>query len=132
MPFTGSAPSASSTSRVWPLNQNGAPAASLTPAIFVPAGSGLMNGGGLAPFVGKVTVWKPLIVHLTLSPTWTVTVLRKKALTSPSCGVPVTLPGGPAVTVRVAPWAAAAGTSAVAATAATAIPRILLFQVESS
>ena len=115
----------SSTRRGWPLNQNGAPAASLTPAIFT-AGSGLMNGGGLAPFFGEVTVWKPFIVHLTLSPTWTVTVLRKKALTSPSFGCPLTLPGGPAVTVRVAPWAAAAGTSVVAATATTAIPRILL------
>ena len=84
-----------------------------------------MNGGGLSPLAGKVTVWKPLIFHFTLSPTWTVTVLRKKALSSPSGGVPATLPGGPAVTVRVAPCAAAAGTSAVATMAAVAILRVL-------
>ena len=61
-----------------------------------------MKAGGCLPLAGIVTVWKPLNFHFTLSPTWTVIVLRKKALLSAPGGRPVTFCGGPATTVRVA------------------------------
>src|SRR3954453_23907976 len=111
--------------RVWPLNQNGLPAASLTPEIFVPLASWPMKGGGSSPLGGTVTVWKPLIFQRTRAPTWIVTRFTKYALLSLPFGTPAALPGGPAVTLRVAPCADAAGTSAVAATAAAAILRVL-------
>lgn len=63
-------------SRGWPLNQTGAPAASVTPLTGV-AGSGTMRLGWASPRGVKVTVWKPLMSHLTLSPRRMVVTRRK-------------------------------------------------------
>jgi hypothetical protein len=84
-----------------------------------------MKAGGFFPLAGIVTVWKPLNFHLTLSPTWTVMVLRKKAFESAPGGSPFTFFGGPAETVRVAACAAV-GTSTVTPMATAAILRVLL------
>ncbi len=63
----------------WPLNQNGAPAASLTP-VAVPVGAS--SGAGSSPLAGKSTLWNPLAVNLILSPLRMVTPCGKKSLTS--------------------------------------------------
>ena len=63
-----------------PLNQNGWPAASLAPCTFVPLGrsSGVMS----PPLAGRSTLWNPLGVKRTLSPTRIVTPCGKKSFTS--------------------------------------------------
>ena len=51
----------------WPLNQNALPAASFSPLTgsFV---SRRASGGGVAPRIGNVTVWKLSNAKLTVSP----------------------------------------------------------------
>src|SRR4051812_29789946 len=104
----------------WPLNQNGWPAASATPVTGL-EGSGAASGGGPSPFLGKLTTWKPAIVHLMLSPAWIFTDFGKKLLMSPSFGTPAGafLIGGPATTDFVAADAAP-GTARLQSAAANA------------
>ena len=52
----------------WPLNQNGAPAASTEPAIV--CATGVMIGSFRDRRPGRSTVWKPFGTNRTLSPTW--------------------------------------------------------------
>ena len=99
----------------WPLNQNGCPAASVTPATgFVASGT----KGATFCFLGlKVTLWPPLIAQRTLSPAATVIRLGKYWLASAVSGAPLRPPcGGPAETCLVRA-SAAAGAIATAATA---------------
>jgi hypothetical protein len=109
------------------LNQNGFPAASFTPE-YLALASGTTNGIAPPPFFGNVTVWNPLIFHLTLSPTCTVTVFSEKPSTSPLAfppNTPLTGFSGPATTVFAAACAEAAGTSAATAHAASASLHLL-------
>src|SRR6266536_1475022 len=103
----------------WPLNQNGAPAASTLPAT-VPAGA--TSGSGLPPLAGKSTVWNWAGLNLTESPAWIVVPCGKKSLTSaPTLLSVFSLPDvGPIVTTFVAALALAgiASTAAAAANAA--------------
>ena len=62
-----------------PSNQNGLPAASLTPVASLP---GTISGSALPALPGKSMVWKPCIWNDTESPTLMVVFLLKKALMS--------------------------------------------------
>src|SRR5829696_3760639 len=110
-----------------PLNQNGVPWLSLKPA-YGWVGSGRSSGGRLSPLARNVTVCttRLLQTHLTESPAWIVTVLRKNALRSRAAGKfnsPAWLAfgGGPPATTTfvfaLAPGAAiAAATPAITST----------------
>src|SRR5215203_5509237 len=67
-----------------PLNQNGWPAASFSPAIFWPVG--VMSGSMSPPRAGKSKEWKPTARNLTLSPLLIVMPCGKKSLTSDPVG----------------------------------------------
>jgi hypothetical protein len=98
----------------WPLNQNGAPAASLTPDT-VPL-SGVKMGSFLVRRPGRSTVWKPDGTKRTVSPTWIVTRCGKKSLTSPAelWNAFCEATGTPMSTVFVAACAAAGAAAAKA------------------
>ncbi len=97
---------------VWPLNQKGTPAASTMPLTGAVPG---MNSGAYLPLFGKCTVWNPLGVKATVSPTRMATFVGKNALTSAgglsAKNPPALFAGGPADTVLVAPCAAPGATS---------------------
>src|SRR4051812_26449180 len=104
----------------WPLNQNGAPAASLTPVIW-PAG--VNSGSAFPPFGGISTVWKPTGLNRTLPPALIATLLGKNALTSDEYlfwNSPWAFAGRPMSTLLVFAWAEAAGVVTIAPAAPTA------------
>ena len=108
LPNAGLSSSGLKPSDGWPLNQNGASAASSEPETSCP--SGVMMGSLLVRFPGRSIVWNPVGANFTVSPTWIVTWCGKKSLTS----LPVfwncfwAAVGSPASTVFVAACAAAA------------------------
>src|SRR3954451_1227407 len=104
----------------WPLNQNGAPAASLTPVIW-PAG--VNSGSAVPPLGGISTVWKPTGLNRTLPPALIVTLLGKNALTSDEYlfwNSPWAFAGRPMSTLLVFAWAEATGMVTIATAARTA------------
>ena len=104
------------------VDQNGWPAASLTPVIGVD-GSGAASAGAGPPGGAKVTEWKPLIRQRTRSPRWIVIVRRKYSFASPKAcwNFAPCPPNGPAWTVFVAAPAAAGTARAATTTSAPAI-----------
>src|SRR3954451_11261070 len=107
-----------------PLNQNGLPAASLAPLIAWPVGA--TRPSGFLPLTGKLIVWKPVGAKRTESPTWMVTPLGKKLLTSELyfwLNVFWSFTGKPMSTVRVA---ACADTGVATTIAATIAANVLL------
>src|SRR5712691_4668680 len=108
----------------WPLNHNGAPAASSFP-LRVIALDVMISGGAAWPCARKVTVWNPLIAQLTESPTWISVADGKKPLKS-RCLRPGGF-GGPAETGALSATAmpADAQLTASAVVSSPAAPRIL-------
>src|SRR5439155_13714226 len=106
-----------------PLNQNGEPAASLTPATFCPVG--VISGSAASPFGGRSAVWNAVGTNFTESPMRIVTPCGKKSLTSEPylwLNVFCDFVGRPMATVLVAACAATGSTSIMpAAAASTAI-----------
>ena len=128
LPPWGKAPSGFRSSCVWPLNQNGEPAASVTP-LYLALASGMTNAGAPLPFFGNVTLWKPLNFQRTLSPVCTVTVLREYPSTSPVALPPITpleALSGPAITVLVVAAADAGMTSATAKAASASLDLLVI------